>query len=113
MTKNFSKHHYRPLPKEVILKESKIHGFGVFANEDIPKGKDLGMTHIWTDYGWVRTPLGGFINHSEDPNSEGRMCDNVFFQGSQAFRTLFTLKDIKKHDELTFFYSLPEYELIK
>ena len=57
---------YRPLPKEVTIKESKIEGLGLFATEDIEQGHDFGISHI-TNIGFqdghIRTPLGGFINH--------------------------------------------------
>ena len=33
----FSENHYRPLPKEVIIKQSEIDGYGIFAKEDISK----------------------------------------------------------------------------
>ena len=64
---------YRPLPKEVTIKESDIEGLGLFAIEKIPKGTNLGITHVldsrWPD-GYIRLPLGGFYNHSETPNIE-------------------------------------------
>ena len=54
---------------------------------------------------WIRTPLGGFINHSPDPNCSGEdlISENV------EYRTLITLKDIKEGQELTKFYTLEEY----
>ena len=58
---------YRPLPDNLELKLSDIHGYGVFASEDIPAGDMLGMTHIESPE-LIRTPLGGYINHSMNPN---------------------------------------------
>ena len=86
---------YRPLPEEVTIKQSKIHGLGLFAEQNIPEGKELGISHIndvrfENDY--IRTPLGGFINHSETPN-----CDFVL-EGD--FIHLITLKDISSGEEL-------------
>ena len=37
---------YRPLPKEVTIKQSGIEGLGLFAVEDIKSDTDLGLTHI-------------------------------------------------------------------
>ena len=59
---------YNPLPKELTIKKSKIDGLGLFAIEDIPKETSLGMSHVKVDGEYIRTPLGGFYNHSDDPN---------------------------------------------
>ena len=62
---------YLPLPDCVTIHKSKIHGLGLFATEEIPKGTDLGITHVADDRfkgGLIRLPLGGFINHSNSPN---------------------------------------------
>ena len=66
----FKQHHYRPLIEELTIKESSINGLGLFATENIKAGIYLGETHIWETKRWeyIRTPLGGFINHSETPN---------------------------------------------
>ena len=37
---------YLPLPKQVKIGTSKIHGMGIFAVEDIKKGTELGITHV-------------------------------------------------------------------
>lgn len=61
---------YRPLPSNLTIKESKIDGLGLFAKYFIPINTNLGISHIkkesQTDL--IRTPLGGFINHSVTPN---------------------------------------------
>ena len=66
---------YKPLPNSVTIKPSKINGLGLFAIKTIKKNTDLGMTHLIlvnplnpTQDKTIRTPLGGFINHSEKPN---------------------------------------------
>ena len=61
---------YKPLPKELRLGFSDIHDIGLFAKEDIPKGTNFGMSHIQVSDTLIRTPLGGFINHSDTPNCE-------------------------------------------
>ena len=58
---------YRPLPDNLELKHSSIHGYGVFATQTISQGDSLGMTHINAPE-LIRTPLGGYINHSMNPN---------------------------------------------
>ena len=65
------KTNWRPLPEFLTIKESKIEGLGVFATQDLPKGFDLGISHIFDERfpdGYIRLPLGGFINHHEIPN---------------------------------------------
>jgi len=59
---------YNPLPKELRLGFSDIHDIGIFAKEGIGQGTNLGMSHIEIDDTLIRTPLGGFINHSDDAN---------------------------------------------
>ena len=55
--------YYKPLPKEITIRESDIEGLGIFATMNILEGKDLGKTHIKVPQfkGFIRTPIGGFI----------------------------------------------------
>jgi len=94
---------YRPLPKHVTIRPSKVEGLGLFSTRPIRKGKILGITHYKTDnnafkHGLVRTPLGGFINHSEYPNCELIETENGYI--------LKTLVLIVTGEELTLFYKL-------
>ncbi len=94
---------YRPLPPQVTIKESGIHGLGLFAKVDIKMGHEIGITHIRDDFfddGYVRTPLGGFFNHSETPNCE------CYSEG--RFLRLRTIVPIKAGEELTVKYWLYE-----
>jgi hypothetical protein len=62
---------YKPLPKTLTIKNSPIEGLGLFATEDIKKNSFLGVTHIRDEQfenKYIRTPLGGFYNHSNEPN---------------------------------------------
>ena len=62
---------YRPLPKELTIKSSPIEGLGLYAQEDIKKNTFIGVTHIRDEQfenKYIRTPLGGFYNHSNEPN---------------------------------------------
>ena len=100
---------YKPLPKELRLGFSDIHDIGLFAKEDIPKGTNFGMSHIQVSDTLIRTPLGGFINHSEDPNCEKIKLyfTNEDKQPAYNFSkwNLVTVKDIKKGKELTLRYT--------
>jgi hypothetical protein len=69
--------HYRPLPDCLTIKESPIHGLGLFATKDIKIGTNLGITHYIYIEGSkdikfpIRLPLGGFFNHNgENPNCD-------------------------------------------
>ena len=61
---------YRPLPEGLTIKNSPIEGLGLFTNIDIKKNTFIGITHIRDeqfDNKYIRTPLGGFYNHSNNP----------------------------------------------
>ena len=61
---------YRPLPKELTIKNSPIEGLGLFATQNIKKHCFIGITHIRDEQfenKYIRTPLGGFYNHSNEP----------------------------------------------
>tara|TARA_R110000744_G_scaffold160985_4_gene277398 strand:- start:3 stop:314 length:312 start_codon:yes stop_codon:yes gene_type:complete len=96
---------YRPLPKEVTIKESDIDGLGLFAIENIPRGKDLGITHVldsrWPD-GYIRLPLGGFYNHSDTPNIENYL-DYIPDLDVNVY-SIRTVQDIKAGEELVSTY---------
>jgi len=105
---------YRPLPESLTIKPSAIHGNGLFATENIPNGTVLGISHIHHDLfpnGWIRTPLGGFTNHSETPNCKLVVdtIDDIFAQ-DEGFLTeiklLQTTENIKGGTELTCTYTL-------
>ena len=59
---------FEPLSSSLTIKSSPIHGLGLFATCEIPKQYELGISHIKDDrfsHGYIRTPLGGFFNHSK------------------------------------------------
>ena len=92
---------YRPLPHTLEILKSGIDGHGLFATEDIPMGTELGITHVKDERfmnNYIRTPLGGFFNHSEDPNCE------AYIDGD--YIRLKTIKPLRKGEELTAFYWL-------
>ena len=69
---------YRPLPKELTIKKSPIEGLGLYALEDIKSNTFIGVTHIRDEQfenKYIRTPLGGFYNHSNEPNVRRMVSD--------------------------------------
>ena len=96
---------YKPLPESLTIKTSKVNGLGLFANQKIMQGTNLGMSHIKLKDTIIRTPLGGFINHANEPN-----CAKVeLLMTNDSFDykkwNLITLRDIKKGEELTVRYT--------
>ena len=67
---------YRALPDGLYISTSPVAGQGVFTNKSLPVGTELGMSHIIIADEIIRTPLGGFINHSDTPNCE-KLCPRV------------------------------------
>ena len=97
---------YQPLPSSLKIKDSSIHGQGLFAIENIPIDTDLGVSHIEVVHKnlkaeILRTPLGGFINHTSEPN-----CYRIKIDSKQWI--IKTNKNIKDGEELTLKYSLYE-----
>lgn len=97
---------YRPLPAYLTIRPSSIEGLGLFTIKDIPKNTNIGLTHVFCDCTLqiIRTPLGGFINHSNKPN-----CKLSKLNG---FNYLWTTEDIPAYTELTLKYTMynPEEE---
>jgi len=107
--------HYTPLPAGLTINKSPIDGLGVFATEDIPRGL-IGVG--WVEHesaigalgeelfpdGYVRTPLGGFINHSKNPN-----CTKVV-QESLGVVWVKSMCPLLPGDELTMEYTLYSVE---
>jgi len=97
---------YKPLPSSLTIKTSKVNGLGLFAEEDIARGTNLGMTHLKIGDTIFRTPLGGFINHSNTPNctkAEVRTTAETLLIDKKW--KLVTTQDIKKGEELTLKYT--------
>ncbi len=71
---------YKPLPKQLTIKASAIEGLGVYAVEDIKKNSFIGVTHIRDEQfenKYIRTPIGGFYNHSNEPNVIRMVSDTL------------------------------------
>lgn len=93
---------YNPLPPYLTIKESETDGLGLFATQNLIGNASLGMSHIKSRAEWIRTPLGGFYNHSEEPNCIKLSRKNVF----KEWYELVTLRDIEEGEELTVEYTL-------
>ena len=96
---------YKPLPDYLTIQPSKIQGLGLFTLVDLEKGKMLGITHVEDVLTGklIRTPLGGFINHSEEPNM---IRKQIRIEPYWDKWTVTTTKDIKKGEELTLKYTM-------
>ena len=71
---------YKPLPKQLTIKKSPIEGLGLYATEAIKKNSYLGVTHIRDEQfenKYIRTPVGGFYNHSNNPNVIRMVSDSL------------------------------------
>ena len=93
---------YKPLPENLRLGFSDIHDIGLFAKEGIAQGTNLGTTHIKVNDEIIRTPLGGFINHSDENN-----CIKTELRDERYTKkwNLITLRNIKEGEELTLKYT--------
>ena len=91
---------YKALPSELHIKDSPIAGQGIFAREDIDAMMYLGISHVVVDDVIYRTPLGGFINHSDDPNCVKWCEDDKYY--------IKTIRAIRKGEELFLKYTFYE-----
>lgn len=110
MFEEFTGSGYTALPDNLTIKDSPIHGQGLFANEIISKGTELGESHCflmqdydvetktWNRKEWIRTPIGAFLNHSNSPNV------TVETKGSGNTAFLIALRDISEGEEITVTY---------
>jgi len=101
---------YKPLIESLTIKKSGINGLGLFAKQDILQGTNLGMSHVLIESGIIRTPMGGFINHANDPNTvkvelKINGTDDPLLKVATKKWNLVTIKDIKEGEELTVRYT--------
>ena len=101
---------YKPLPDSLTIKTSQVNGLGLFAIKGIAQGMNLGTTHLKFNGTLLRTPLGGFINHSDDANVtkvELLMTnhDDPGLKFDYKKWNLITLRNIKEGEELTVKYT--------
>ena len=93
---------YKPLPPTLTIKDSVIHGLGLWAKEELEAYTSVGVCHIsYVESKLIRTPLGGFINHSDTPN-----CIKVKVnRHGYAEWHLVPVRTIEKDKELTLSYT--------
>ena len=101
---------YKPLPESLTIKQSGINGLGLFADQNIMQGTNLGMSHLKIGDTIFRTPLGGFINHANEANcikAELRMTNEDIKGHTYNYKkwNLIASQDIKKGEELTVRYT--------
>ena len=105
---------YKPLPNCLTIKRSPIEGLVLFATAHIKANSFIGLTHIqYKDFenGYIRTPLGGFYNHSNDPTVM-RMVSDVLpkLKFGDTVDPTMTGKKIKdgKTDRENMYYNLQD-----
>lgn len=104
-----SKYKYKPLGGLFEVLPSKINGQGLFVKPEIviQKGNSHIITHIEV-YGsdfkhFFRTPVGGFLNHSDKPNCE---LVKVIPEGlPYNYYELVVLREINGGEEVTVDYN--------
>tara|TARA_B110000259_G_scaffold186370_1_gene237407 strand:- start:70 stop:426 length:357 start_codon:yes stop_codon:yes gene_type:complete len=103
---------YIPLPSFLTIKQSPIHGLGLYTNSEIKSGTRLGRSHFYTGIELIRTPLGGFVNHSDNPNVRVSKERKAPVSGDETnTHTLFlvTMCDIQAGEELVANYMNDQY----
>ena len=105
---------YRPLPDGLTIKNSPIEGLGLFATKDIKKNSFIGITHVRDEQfenKYIRTPIGWFYNHSNDPTVI-RMVSDVLpkLKFGDFVDTDINTKKLKdgKNDRENMYYNLHE-----
>ena len=89
------------LNESLELKESPVHGVGLFALQDIPKATTLHSTHVYLksknflgqETGWINIGPNNLANHS-------KKNENCRITQKDNFKELVTTSDIKAGQEL-------------
>lgn len=103
---------YKPLPDCFTIKKSSIDGLGLFATELILTGRIFGPIHVYDKRfknNFIRTPLGGFINHNDNPNVSKINNKNSMYKNKDLIM-IEVIKDIQSGEEVFLKYNL--YKLI-
>lgn len=106
---------YVPLPDYLTIKESNIHGLGLFTLRELFLGEinfKFPSHFELNDSSIIRTPLGGFVNHSENYNCKITIMNP--YDGSEDILNYYYLqpiKNIEKGEELTVDYN--KYDFCK
>ena len=94
---------YHPLPSGLMVADSGISGQGVFTTRRLVAGTELGISHWRVDKELIRTPLGGFINHADEPNC---VRNQIRIKPGFDKWNLTVIEDIEEGSELTLKYKL-------
>ena len=94
---------YNPLPAGLMVADSRISGQGVFTTRRLVGGTELGISHYRIDEILIRTPLGGFINHADEPNC---VRNQIRIKPSFDKWNLVVIEDIEEGEELTLKYTM-------
>ena len=94
---------YRPLPSGLTVTDSGIAGQGVFTTRRLVAGTELGESHYRIDNQMIRTPLGGFINHADEPNC---VRNQIRIRPGFDKWNLVVIEDIEEGEELTLKYKM-------
>ena len=91
------------------IRKSQIDnkGRGLYATKDIKEGSDLGISHVYDKRfpdGYIRLPIGAFINHHEMPNCKAIVAESDPFLGKLKHIRIISIKDIEKDEEITLDY---------
>ena len=93
---------YHPLPSGLTVADSGISGQGVFTTRRLVAGTELGESQYRIDNQMIRTPVGGFINHSDTPNC---VRNQIRIRPGFDKWNLLVIEDIEEGDELTLKYT--------
>lgn len=100
---------YRPLPNQLTIRNSKIEGLGLFSDIKIIKNSFIGITHVKHESfpnNYIRTPLGGFYNHSKNPNII-KLGTDIFPEyefGKTLDSNSFSSRNKKNRENLNYFF---------
>ena len=92
---------YKPLPNGLEIAASITHGMGLFASDKFDAGHNFGTCHIDMEGDLIRTPLGGWINHSEEPNCEKQANAYIIEkEGKNISLGIFSIAERTSFDEI-------------
>ena len=97
------KENYKPLPSGLTVADSGIEGQGIFTTRRLVAGTELGITHWRIERELIRTPLGGFINHSDEPNCQR---SQIRIKPGLDKWSLMVIEDIDEGCEITLKYKM-------
>jgi len=99
---------YKPLPDGLYIAASWIKGKGLFTEYQIPIDTNIGESHMinpFNENDLIRYPLGGWINHSDNPNCILKIRVKQYGINSITVYDLVSICNIDTGDELTVNYN--------